>query len=657
LLTGDIGSGKSTILLAIEFALFGFLRGEVSGSALLRHGSNSGSVEMEFEIENKQVIIQRTLKRAKDRIEQDSSSITINGVKTEATTLEIKTIVLDLLGYPKDLLTKSKGLIYRYTVYTPQEEMKKILYEDDEARINVLRKIFDVEKYKRVRENSTVYVRNLVEKIKRNEGFILDIEQKRIQLQQKQIELENVKAQITSHKSSLEQTANNVLQIKTLLQQQEKEITQVREMKQIVAVSQTQKTHKTDLLNRLSRELEIIRDQIKNLQIDDFSEQNYQEILRQKEKEFSQMQEEMQAYYRAISEFSTHKHHSDTKIKNLLNLNQCPTCFQEVQQIHKNSIADVEQKKSVQLQEEIKKRESFLKEKNFSLEKLRKEIENLRLLEKKQSQSLMNKRIFDEKQKRSIELEQNIVELKKDLKELDFRITALTETLTFKLPLEEQFQNTRKELDSAFNIHNSANMIHVQLVEKEKHCSQLISDVLKDLSQKELAKLELEKLNKRIMWIEDFFVPLTETIEKQVMARVHGSFNELFRTWFSMLLEDENISSRLDENFSPLLQQNGYDTGLENLSGGEKTACALAYRLALNSVINNLVSTIKTKKLLILDEPTDGFSSEQLDKMRDVLDQLGCRQTLIVSHESKIEGMVDNVIRIGKEEHRSEVSR
>jgi len=46
---------------------------------------------------------------------------------------------------------------------------------------------------------------------------------------------------------------------------------------------------------------------------------------------------------------------------------------------------------------------------------------------------------------------------------------------------------------------------------------------------------------------------------------------------------------------------------------------ALAYRLSLNQVINNLMSTIKTRDLLILDEPTDGFSGEQLDRMRDIL--------------------------------------
>ena len=101
--------------------------------------------------------------------------------------------------------------------------------------------------------------------------------------------------------------------------------------------------------------------------------------------------------------------------------------------------------------------------------------------------------------------------------------------------------------------------------------------------------------------------------------------------------------------------QNGYETEVSNLSGGEKTSLALAYRLALNKVINDVIENIKTKDLIILDEPTDGFSSEQLDKVREVIDMLHLSQVLIVSHETKIESFVDNVIRVRKEEHVSQV--
>ena len=152
-------------------------------------------------------------------------------------------------------------------------------------------------------------------------------------------------------------------------------------------------------------------------------------------------------------------------------------------------------------------------------------------------------------------------------------------------------------------------------------------------------------------WLENFFINLMGTMEKHIMLQVHREFNEFLKEWFNILIEDETISVRLDDEFTPVIEQNGYETSVNNLSGGEKTAVALSYRLALNKVLNDVVEGIKTKDILMLDEPTDGFSSEQLDKVRDVLDQLNMKQVIVVSHETKIESFVDNVIKIGKEEH------
>ncbi len=79
LLSGDIGSGKTSILLAIEFALFGLQPGQ-RGTALLRNGKDEGGVKIEFEVDDKDVLIERTLKRKKT-VSQDYCSITINGEK------------------------------------------------------------------------------------------------------------------------------------------------------------------------------------------------------------------------------------------------------------------------------------------------------------------------------------------------------------------------------------------------------------------------------------------------------------------------------------------------------------------------------------------------------------------------------------------------
>src|SRR3989304_4227861 len=74
LLSGDIGSGKSSILLAIEFALFGAKRSDLSGESLLRNGAKEGSVELSFILDHeskRQVVIRRTLKRSKEGVTQE----------------------------------------------------------------------------------------------------------------------------------------------------------------------------------------------------------------------------------------------------------------------------------------------------------------------------------------------------------------------------------------------------------------------------------------------------------------------------------------------------------------------------------------------------------------------------------------------------------
>ena len=63
LLSGDVGSGKSSILLAIDFALFGLTRGVLSGGSLLRNGVNVGGVELHLDLNGKDIVIKRGLKR------------------------------------------------------------------------------------------------------------------------------------------------------------------------------------------------------------------------------------------------------------------------------------------------------------------------------------------------------------------------------------------------------------------------------------------------------------------------------------------------------------------------------------------------------------------------------------------------------------------
>src|SRR3989344_3697350 len=164
LLSGDVGAGKTTILLAIEHAFFGLQPGQ-RGSSLLSNKEDEGSIILDFEIDNQEITIERKLKRGSKTITQDYASLTINGQKEELSVTELKIKVLNLLGYPEDFLKKT-NILYRYTVYSPQEEMKSIILEDPEKRIDLLRHIFGVDKYKNIKDSLSIVASKLREKSK-----------------------------------------------------------------------------------------------------------------------------------------------------------------------------------------------------------------------------------------------------------------------------------------------------------------------------------------------------------------------------------------------------------------------------------------------------------------------------------------------------------
>ena len=112
-------------------------------------------------------------------------------------------------------------------------------------------------------------------------------------------------------------------------------------------------------------------------------------------------------------------------------------------------------------------------------------------------------------------------------------------------------------------------------------------------------------------------------------------------------MEDPTKESRIDEDFTPMIEQDGYEQEYSYMSRGEKTSLALAYRLSLNTIVQKVSAGIKSN-LLILDETTDGFNKEQLFKIREMLDELKCPQVIMVSHEKELESFADHVLTMEK---------
>jgi DNA repair protein SbcC/Rad50 len=774
LLSGDIGSGKSSILLAIEFSLFGSSRTELPAEALLRKGTTNGWVELTFILNNQEIIIKRNLKKDKNSIKQLAGHIIINNQKKELMPTELKAELLNLLGYPEDLISKSKNYIFRYTVYTPQEDMKQILQESSEIRSDVLRKIFNIDKYKNIRDNLQMYLKKMRTQITISNTRIEPLSEEQEQLQIIKEEKNKLEKSITVLQPLLEEAMNNTKNSKIKLESIEKEQKNYLEAKNklighnnLLKSKEAQQEELTKKIiekkeklielklpeknkieiekevkeieeerNKIIQEKSSLQEKINQIQKN--ITQNQQEIqqiqtetsnIEEKEKTitnllqeigsketFVQKKEQMEELLQKTNELITKnktllQQSQDTKNK-IHDLENCPLCLQDVQHEHKAKIIQQEDDKIKQAETLLsninQNRDQIISEKKILLEKIEKINEQEKLLaknkaeleqlhqkkeqiEKKKEQlkslvqennsfmerlstlqqenrlELLQKTLLDNR--KLLELIQQKELFEQQVKEHQEQITEITlECQIILKEINELHNELFQKKDLSETINKEKEIIH-QLLEEEKKLSVQKAELMtknENFIQRELEiqqkvdqlteeKNKLVRTKELYNWLNHFFLQLMYTIEKQVMVQIHYLFNQMFKEWFSILIEDENMYARIDDTFSPVIEQNGYEISFNHLSGGERTSAALAYRLALNRVINDVISGIKTKELLILDEPTDGFSNEQLDKVRDVLDKLNLQQTIIVSHDTKIESFVENVVRIRKEDHESVV--
>jgi len=648
LLSGDIGSGKTSVLLAVEFALFG-LQPSQRGNSLLKNGKNEGRVVLEIEIDNKSVVVERTLKRSRKTVNQEYASISIDGLKEEASVTEIKNKILKLMNYPAEFAKKT-NLLYKFTVYTPQEEMKQIILESPEIRLNTLRHVFGIDKYKRIEENTDIFTSKLREEIRNKEGQITDIEQIKKNLQERNQKFlllekndEEEQKALNEIKSSREKIEKEALELEKKIKEKQKLETE-KEKAELMLMN------KKDFLADVKNQIEKLNVEIEEGKKTEFHEKKLSEIInnimKNKEQE-KNLQEKLISYSSQLDSLEKTKKEIKELQEKISKISKCPTCLQEVNEQYKKIIFEKVEQEIVAINQQFQKITEQRRQISDSLASAREDSE---ILEKQKSEEEIKKiksENLQEKIKTLAELEKKSQQINSDLHMILQHIKSLDEGILEFSKFSEIYENKKTELDEEKYKERQKEIKIAEIKKEQEMVSHQIAEIEKTIREKEKLQEKINYLKELEDWLSEKFLNLILFTEKNVMLKLREEFSKLFSEWFSVLVP-ETLSARLDEEFSPITEQQGYELAYSHLSGGERTAVALAYRLSLNQVINSLLSKIKTRDLVILDEPTDGFSEQQLDKMRDVLSQLKVQQLILVSHEAKIESFVENIIKFKK---------
>jgi exonuclease SbcC len=293
------------------------------------------------------------------------------------------------------------------------------------------------------------------------------------------------------------------------------------------------------------------------------------------------------------------------------------------------------------LQDQIDDNKKLIEKKRECVETLKKVEEKKRLLEDQ-------KNTLREATSRTKQLEKEIGDLEKKLKDASGELKKLED---LKKRLAEVDRRVKRAEETLKQVSGQVLSLKVKIQEGESR----IKDLEKEVKTKEESVRKSELLREYVIWVDDYFAPTLENIERHVLITINQEFNNYFQHWFSMLVVDPTKDARVDEDFTPIVEQDGVEQNVQYLSGGERTSVALAYRLALNTMVRKVSTGIRSN-LLILDEPTDGFSKDQLFRIQDILGELECPQIIMVSHEKELESFADQVFKVSKTNGTSRVT-
>lgn len=647
LLSGDIGSGKTSILLGLQFALFGLQPGQ-KGLSILRQGEEQASTYLELEIDGENITLERTIKKSKSGgITQDSNTITVQGIREDISTSEMKERVLDLLRYPKEFAKKS-NLLYKFTVYTPQEEMKAIIQEKPEVRLDTLRHIFGIDRYKRIKENAGHLLQKIKESVKIKEVLVSEANK----LKEKfTIENEN-KIQLTRETNNLNIEYQNLILDKQNLEENlrsfQKLIDEKRTLESELGKSQVLIQGKKDLESRMKKEIILMQKQIN--EESNFSQERLDEVSNLLTKHRKELEEKSSKFLTVASQISVlnSKKEQPLEMKNkIVSLENCPTCLQRVGIDHKTRI---KKKTQYEIEDIDRELEQKLQQKQILIQDVEKEKNLIKAYGEDRSNLQQEKIKFEHQRVIYTKIKSDAFVLDRTSNEVMGLSTKL-EQLKTKL---ETFAKSQSEFDGAKEDFKKINEIsrikEINIATKNKELELLkikLEELTVEIREKEKIREQINYLRGLQDWIGKNFISAIDLTEKNVMVEILNEFSGVFSKWFSNLVSD-SLTVRLDEDFTPIIINQDYEMDYDFLSGGERTAIALAYRLSLNQVLNSR-SNIKTKGLVILDEPTDGFSEEQISKMGHIFEQLKSEQLILVSHEEKIDDFVDHVIKIQKD--------
>lgn len=665
-LVGGLGCGKSSVLYAIDFALLGEPLGR-SYDYLLREDADTGKITLQFVQNGKSYKISRGLERRGNGIGQTFDELKlfqdetlIASVNAEAVAEQLKAIT----GLDKEL--------FREIVWVRQEHLKELLDAGPRERQKRLDELFGLSDYEKAWSNLVGYQREYEgeKKAYEKDPDIVGMEKLDNEYNDtaKEFSLIEIELQDTAKKLDEAKKALEEADLKLRKLEEVKNLTE--ELKQKEAHIQANLTNVEDASASLADKIEgkkvIVANLKQRLNTMETRIESYKVELKESGISPGQPLEALRRYIATFDdqiaslkgEQEAALRYTQTDKKRVSSLsaeNRCPLCLQPLTVEYKNNLMqriqeenDERQKTISQLQSDVKELQQIKNKANtaFSnLQILTPRIEELKTRINEESQTLAElSKEFKEKQRLENELRTQLRTVRAEIRKFD--ISKLEAAKAQREKVFKQYYSLESKLQTKEN--------------RKKDLIRRLDEIKEriDRAQQKIERMEkIEKVVQTIGGIRDAY--------RSIQPKLRSEFVKVLRNFVQQVLdnligrEGPLINILIDETYTPYVKsESGVEREVSNLSGGERTLLAFAYRLGLGQLIMQS-KTGHGLSMLLLDEPTESLGREDgsIYRLAEAISRFkAIEQIIAVTHSEAFAEKAEHVIRLEKEASISKVS-
>lgn len=659
---GDNGAGKSSIIDAITFALFG-QHTRKSNKGLIKHGATEGFAKISFSVNGKQFEAVRKID-SKGTLTAKFTEITENN-RTEIAAGERKQFGESMTQEVERVI----GLDFeklKIASIVQQGELNAIINAKPKEFKELLNAIIGIDKLDIASESMKMVNKEFREKIRNDVGYDdTHIEMLSQDLEKYRKEVENANPEKKALESNQEKLKEEVDELREKIEIETPKIDKIKQL-------ESRKKELTTYAKEAIREIQIEINENERKIHDCEGCFEYVILKTDLEGKIQKVEETVEDTVRKIQEI-TNKTTSLKEKKILasklqLKDNKCPVCDSEVEKLNPFFQVEHLQKEISELQKQITLKE---KEKDMYNQKRKEFSEKLQ----KAREAEATLRAHSIKDKEELIKIQNDVEMKKQKIPLTIN-GSLHEISTIDSHTKMIFENILKleaetigfDEKEFINLKKLVNEKQTKLSQIDQQIGAISEKISKGKIQINLiqkAILDLKIVKEYVMNLNDIQTnifsrdgPVATSLRSWALNTISAKASE-YLTLLNTKIQRIALSEKIREISITCYSKNDI-LELESLSGGEKVSVALSLRLGMASLLG-----ASNLNLMILDEPTTHLDAERKKSLVGVLSQLSNisnlksqMQFLIITHDAEIfeNSTVEQIYKFESSEQGSKVT-